>query len=99
MRYKDCNKLGYDCCRGLVVPNLGVDLNSIIETGTVPDTVSETLYNQITEVEHVGNRIDNPFQAMLLQRENLRRLSEIQKAEKKDKKDNDNDKKDDKKNR
>lgn len=84
MRYKHCNKMKVDTTRGKIVPNLGIDLNAIIETGTVPDTVSEILYNQITEIEHVGSRVNDPFQAMLTQRDNLRRLSEIHKAEKKD---------------
>lgn len=88
MRYRDCVKMNVDTTRGSVVPNLGIDLNAIIETGTVPDTVSETLYNQITEVEHVGERINNPFQAMILQRENLRRMSEIREKEKNDKNNN-----------
>ncbi|UPW36480.1 hypothetical protein [Sigmofec virus UA08Rod_4577] len=52
--------------RGRVIPNLGVDINKLIETNTVPDTHAEVIYNELSEIESVGIRVNDNFKAMAL---------------------------------
>lgn len=53
---------------GLVIVGLNVDINNMIETHSIPATSTEVFYNDISDIEDVGNRIDDTFDGIMIAR-------------------------------
>lgn len=53
---------------GLVIVGLNVDINNMIETHSIPSTASEVVYNDISDISEVGNRIDDTFDGIMIAR-------------------------------
>lgn len=54
--------------QGFVIEGLGVDVNNLLETNMVPDTQTDVFYNELSDVESVGVRINDDFEAMMVMR-------------------------------
>lgn len=61
--------------RGVVIEGLAPDLNKMIETGLVPDSGTEIVYNQLENIESIGCRVSDVFQAMVMQKQMLSSLN------------------------
>lgn len=53
---------------GTIIDGLAPDLNKMIESGVVPDSASEIVYNQLDDIKSVGYRVNDVFEAIMLQR-------------------------------
>lgn len=53
---------------GVVIHGLSPDINAMIESGVVPDSATEVIYNQLSSIEEVGCRVSDTFEAIMLQR-------------------------------
>lgn len=62
--------------RGVVIEGLAPDLNKMIETGIVPDCGTDVVYNQLEDIESIGCRVSDVFQAMVMQKQMLSSLNE-----------------------
>lgn len=54
--------------KGLVIDGLYPDINKMIEDHTIPDTIADVVYNQLSEIEDVGCRINDDFDAIIVAR-------------------------------
>ena len=61
--------------RGVVIEGLAPDLNKMIETGLVPDSGTDIVYNQLENIEDIGCRVSDVFQAMVMQKQMLTSLN------------------------
>ena len=61
--------------RGVVIEGLAPDLNKMIETGIVPDCGTDVVYNQLENIEDIGCRVSDVFQAMVMQKQMLSSLN------------------------
>jgi len=79
-------KPAYDETRdvGQVIPGLWPDINAMIETNTIPGTMSETMHNGLMELQEVGVRINDDFDAIIMARK-FHSLKEQQKKAKAEK--------------
>lgn len=57
--------------RGVVIEGLAPDLNKMIESGIVPDSGTDIVYNQLENIEEIGCRVSDVFQAMVMQKQML----------------------------
>lgn len=64
--------------RGVVIEGLAPDLNKMIETGIVPDSGSDIVYNQLENIEDIGCRVSDVFQAMVMQKQMLNSVKDAQ---------------------
>lgn len=59
-------------CKGAdiveVVPNLGVDVNSVIESGIIQDTSASVFHNDMKELGEVGLVVRDPFDVIEYER-------------------------------
>lgn len=53
---------------GTIIDGLAPDLNKMIQSGVVPDSGSEIVYNQLDDIKSVGYRVNDVFEAIMLQR-------------------------------
>lgn len=53
---------------GLVIVGLNVDINNMIETHSIPSTASDVVYNDISDIDEVGSRIDDTFDGIMIAR-------------------------------
>ncbi len=53
---------------GKVIKGLAPDLNKIIETHQIPSTDADVVYNNIHELDEVGIRVNDDFDAIMLSR-------------------------------
>lgn len=53
---------------GKVIPGLFPDIDELIDTHKVTDNSAEVVYNGIQEIEKVGVRINDEFDAIMLSR-------------------------------
>ena len=53
---------------GLVIVGLNVDINDMIETHSIPATAADVVYNDISDIEDVGSRIDDTFDGIMIAR-------------------------------
>ena len=53
---------------GLVIVGLNVDINNMIETHSIPASSAEVVYNDITEIDDVGSRVDDTFDGIMIAR-------------------------------
>ena len=70
--------------RGVVIEGLAPDLNKMIESGLVPDSGTDIVYNQLENIEEIGCRVSDVFQAMVMQRKMLSDVKEAQSTPKGD---------------
>ena len=54
------------CTLGVTLPGLAVDINQIITTQTIPNDVSDVVYNDLKEISQVGFRVNNDFDLMMI---------------------------------
>lgn len=55
--------------RGKVIPGLAPDIQKLIDTHKITDTSAEVTYNGITELKDCGCRVNDEFEAIMLQRQ------------------------------
>lgn len=53
---------------GKVIDGLYPDINEIMNSGTIPATTSNVVYNQLTELESVGYKVNDDFDAIMIAR-------------------------------
>lgn len=53
---------------GKVIPGLFPDIDELIENHKISDTSANVVYNNLTEIEQVGFRINDDFDAIVLSR-------------------------------
>lgn len=53
---------------GHVIVGLNVDINDMIETHSIPANASDVVYNDIDNIEEVGERIDDTFDGIMIAR-------------------------------
>ena len=53
---------------GTVIVGLNVDINDMIETHSIPATAADVVYNDIEDIEDVGERIDDTFDGIMIAR-------------------------------
>lgn len=53
---------------GLVIVGLNVDINDMIETHSIPATAADVVYNDISDIEEVGSRVDDTFDGIMIAR-------------------------------
>lgn len=53
---------------GTVIVGLNVDINDMIETHSIPATAADVVYNDIDNIEDVGERIDDTFDGIMIAR-------------------------------
>lgn len=54
--------------KGLVIDGLYPDINKMIEDHTIPDTTADVVYNQLSDIQDVGCRINDDFDAIIVAR-------------------------------
>lgn len=54
------------CTLGVTLPSLSVDINQIIETQTIPNDLTEVVYNDLKEINQVGFRVNNDFDLLMI---------------------------------
>lgn len=54
---------------GTVIVGLNVDINNMIETHSIPATAADVVYNDIDNIEEVGERIDDTFDGIMIARQ------------------------------
>lgn len=54
---------------GTVIVGLNVDINNMIETHSIPATAADVVYNDIDNIEDVGERIDDTFDGIMIARQ------------------------------
>lgn len=62
------NKFNPSLDLGTVIVGLSVDINNMIETHSIPATASDVVYNDIDNIEEVGERIDDTFDGIMIAR-------------------------------
>lgn len=63
------NKFNPKCDLGTVIVGLNVDINNMIETHSIPASASDVVYNDIDNIEDVGERIDDVFDGIMIARQ------------------------------
>lgn len=53
---------------GTVIVGLNVDINDMIETHSIPATAADVVYNDIDNIEDVGECIDDTFDGIMIAR-------------------------------
>lgn len=53
-----------ECDLGRTIEGMAVDMSAAIETGVIEDTGIDIEFNDISDVEHVGSRISDQFDAV-----------------------------------
>lgn len=53
---------------GRVILGLAADINEMIETHSIPAIAAEVVYNDIDDIDDVGNRVDDVFDGIMLSR-------------------------------
>lgn len=53
---------------GLVIKGLAVDINKMLDTGVIQDSSAQVVYNEIQDIQSVGIRINDDFDAIMLAR-------------------------------
>lgn len=53
---------------GKVIPGLFPDIDELIDNHKISDTSSQVVYNNLSEIESVGFRINDDFDAVVLSR-------------------------------
>ena len=53
---------------GTVIVGLNVDINDMIETLSIPATAADVVYNDIDNIDDVGERIDDTFDGIMIAR-------------------------------
>ncbi len=51
---------------GVTLPGLGVDINQVIQTQTIPNDVTDVVYNDLKEISEVGFRVNNDFDLLMI---------------------------------
>lgn len=64
---QDCS-FNKDADLGLTMQGLGVDVNEMIETGTVSNDEAEVVYNQLQELSDVGCKVTDDFDMLVVAR-------------------------------
>ena len=54
---------------GTVIVGLNVDINNMIESQSIPATAADVVYNDIDNIEDVGERIDDTFDGIMIARQ------------------------------
>lgn len=54
---------------GTVIVGLNVDINNMIETHSIPATAADVVYNDIDNIDDVGERIDDTFDGIMIARQ------------------------------
>lgn len=54
---------------GTVIVGLNVDINNMIESHSIPATAADVVYNDIDNIEDVGERIDDTFDGIMIARQ------------------------------
>lgn len=62
------NKFDPNIDLGTVIVGLNVDINNMIETHSIPATAADVVYNDIDNIEDVGERIDDTFDGIMIAR-------------------------------
>lgn len=62
------NRFNPELDLGTVIVGLNVDINDMIETHSIPATASDVVYNDIDNIEEVGERIDDTFDGIMIAR-------------------------------
>ena len=62
------NKFNPKLDLGTVIVGLNVDINNMIETHSIPATAADVVYNDIDNIEEVGERIDDTFDGIMIAR-------------------------------
>ena len=63
------NKFNPERDLGTVIVGLNVDINDMIETHSIPATAADVVYNDIENIEDVGERIDDTFDGIMIARQ------------------------------
>ena len=63
------NKFNPERDLGTVIVGLNVDINDMIETHSIPSTAADVVYNDIENIEDVGERIDDTFDGIMIARQ------------------------------
>lgn len=53
---------------GTVIVGLDIDINNMIETHSIPATAADVVYNDIDDIDDVGERIDDTFDGIMIAR-------------------------------
>lgn len=64
---QDCS-FNKDADLGLTMQGLGVDVNEMIETGTISNDEAEVVYNQMQELADVGSKVTDDFDLLVISR-------------------------------
>lgn len=62
------NRFNPELDLGTVIVGLNVDINDMIETHSIPATAADVVYNDIDNIEDVGERIDDTFDGIMIAR-------------------------------
>ena len=62
------NRFNPDLDLGTVIVGLNVDINDMIETHSIPATAADVVYNDIEDIDDVGERIDDTFDGIMIAR-------------------------------
>lgn len=54
--------------RGPVIKGMFPDIQKMIQEHTIPDTGSDVVYNELSELKDVGYRVNDDFDAIMLSR-------------------------------
>lgn len=54
---------------GTVIVGLNVDINNMIESHSIPATAADVVYNDIDNIDEVGERIDDTFDGIMIARQ------------------------------
>lgn len=65
---------------GTIIDGLAPDLNKMIQSGLVPDSASEIVYNQLDDIKSIGYRVNDVFEAIMLQRHYTKCAQDAQKS-------------------
>lgn len=53
---------------GTVIEGLSPDKNAMIESHTIPATMSDVVYNELSDINYVGSKVDDDFDAIQINR-------------------------------
>ena len=53
---------------GTVIEGLCPDKNAMIESHVIPASMSDVVYNELSDIQTVGNRVDDDFDAIQVNR-------------------------------
>ena len=65
----EINKFDPKLDLGTVIVGLNVDINNMIETHSIPATAADVVFNDIDNIEDVGERIDDTFDGIMIARQ------------------------------